>query len=168
VAIPADEPPAPEAPPPPAGTYECASLYEPARSGAAAVYCSDGRLGEQFDEFLHESLALARYDRVACPGGPVALAGRLLAFWECRSVEEQMRFLVRAHGLRTVVLIAHQDCAYYRERLALAPTQIEAEQLRDLDTAAACLTRMSPELEVKAFFARRALDRIRFEPRPRA
>lgn len=155
-------------PPPPPGTYECAALYSAARSGALVVHCSDGRLGEQIDEFLQESLALPRADHVACPGGPVALAGRLLSFWECRSVEEQLRFLVSAHALRQVVLVAHQDCTYYRERLALTAAQVEPEQLRDLEIAAACLLRMSPELAVRSYFARRVGERVRFEPRSEA
>ena len=50
--------------------------YEAARIYAAAVYCSDGRIGDHVDDFLHNGLGLPRYDRVACPGGPVALSGR--------------------------------------------------------------------------------------------
>ena len=101
--------------------YRSPVPYEAARINAAAVYCSDGRIGDHMDEFLHQGLALPRYDRVACPGGPVALAGRLLAFWESRGVLEQLRFLVRVHEVRQVVLIAHGGCAYYQERLAHRP-----------------------------------------------
>ena len=43
--------------------------FEAHRVGAAAVYCSDGRYGEQMDEFLHKHLGLPEYDRVAMPGG---------------------------------------------------------------------------------------------------
>lgn len=162
--------PAPVEPPdagfassPPPGTYESPSAYVEERIGAAAVYCSDGRMGDQMDEFLHQGLGLPRYDRVACPGGPVGLAARLLAFWECRGVEEQVRFLVRAHGLRSVVLIAHQGCAYYTARLGLAAHDVEDAQRRDLQQAAAAVGRMG-SVDVRAFFARRAGGRIRFEP----
>lgn len=150
------------APPAPAGTYESSLPYEEARIGAAAVYCSDGRVGEQMDEFLHRGLALPRYDRLACPGGPAALAGRLLAFWECQGVEHQLRFLAGAHGLRKVVLIAHQGCVYYSRRLGVAAAELELQQRRDLDLAAAAVTRLG--LEALAFYARCNGERVRFEP----
>ncbi len=150
--------------PAPPGSYESTLAYEEARIGAAALYCSDGRVGEQMDEFLHRGLALPRYDRLACPGGPAALAGRLLAFWECQGVEHQLRFLAGAHGLRKVVLIAHQGCAYYPQRLGVKEAELELQQRRDLDLAAAAVARLG--LEALAFFARRSGDRVRFEPHP--
>jgi hypothetical protein len=36
--------------------YESPTPYEAARIHAAAIYCSDGRVGEQIDEFLHQRL----------------------------------------------------------------------------------------------------------------
>ena len=44
--------------------------WDQARIRAASIYCSDGRFGEQMDEFLHQGLGLPRYDRIAVPGGP--------------------------------------------------------------------------------------------------
>lgn len=161
--LPAPAPPAvAPAPPAPRGTYASPLAYEEARIGAAALYCSDGRLGEHVDDFLHRGLALPRYDRLVCPGGPVALAGRLLAFWECQGVEHQLRYLARSHGLRKVVLVAHQGCGYYAQRLGLPAAGIEAEQRRDLEVAAAAVTRLG--LEPLAFFARRTPEGVRFEP----
>jgi hypothetical protein len=150
--------------PAPPGSYEASSPYEEVRIHAAAVYCSDGRVGEQMDEFLHRGLALPRYDRVACPGGPVTLAGRLTALWESRGVQEQIRFLIRAHELQTVVLIAHECCAYYQQRLGIAAAAIESEQRDDLDKAAWAVRRKGEDLEIRGYFARRAGATIRFEP----
>src|SRR6266545_4643899 len=93
--------------------YASATSFDDRRIGAAAVYCSDGRFGEQMDEFLHQGLGLPRYDRVAVPGGPACLAGSLVTFQEARGVEDALRFLIRVHDLSQVVLIAHQGCAYY-------------------------------------------------------
>jgi hypothetical protein len=154
---------APEIPGPP-GSFVSGTAYEDARIHAAAVYCSDGRVGEQMDEFLHRGLDLPRYDRVACPGGPVALAGRLLALWEAHGVLEQLRFLVRVHELQRVVLIAHEGCAYYRQRLGIPEAHAEAEQRADLDKAAWAVHRMEDRLEVRAFYARLLGARVRFEP----
>src|SRR5262249_42272201 len=108
--------------------YESLQPYEDARIHAAAVYCSDGRIGEQIDDFLHNGLGLPRYDRVAVPGGPACLAGRLMAFWEARGVEDQLRFLAQVHGLTRVVLIAHEGCAYYAQRLAIPPAEVMRAQ----------------------------------------
>ena len=35
----------------------------------AAAYCSDGRFGENVDDFLHNALHLPRHDRLSIPGG---------------------------------------------------------------------------------------------------
>lgn len=56
-------------------TCESSVRYEKARIHAAALYCSDGRVGAHFDDSLHNGLSLPRYDRVSLPGGPACLAG---------------------------------------------------------------------------------------------
>lgn len=144
--------------------YESPTPYEAARINAAAIYCSDGRIGDQVDDFLHVALGLPRYDRLACPGGPVALAGRAAAFWDTRGVEEQLRFLLRVHQLLQVVLVAHEACAYYGERLGIAEHRVEQEQRLDLASAASAVRRLDSGIAVAAFFARRAGARISFEP----
>jgi len=144
--------------------FESTLPYEEVRIHAAAVYCSDGRLGEQIDEFLHQGLGLPRYDRVAVPGGPVCLAGRLLAFWEARGVEDQLRFLVRVHDIERVVLIAHSGCAFYQVRLGISEALAEKEQLADLARASAVVAGLGHSLAIERFFARRIGTRIAFEP----
>jgi Putative carbonic anhydrase len=137
----------------PGPIYESPLPYEAVRIHAAAVYCSDGRIGEHMDDFLQQGLALPRYDRLTCPGGPVALAGRLLALWETRGVEDQLRFLVGVHDVKQVVLVAHAGCAYYQRRLGLEPVQAEKEQRADLRAAGAQVQRVDSAIEVAAFFA---------------
>jgi hypothetical protein len=144
--------------------YESPTPYEQARIHAAAIYCSDGRVGEQIDEFLHQGLGLPRYDRVAVPGGPACLAGSLVTFQEARAVEDALRFLIRVHDLGQVVLIAHQGCAYYLDRLGVPAAAILAEQRQHLETAQRAVRRLADDLEVKAFLALTAGSRIRFEP----
>jgi hypothetical protein len=91
--------------------FTSTELWKPERIGALVLYCSDGRWGEAFDEFCHRRLLIPRYDRWAVPGGPVCLLPRDLSDGFCRGAWEQLGFLVRAHGLRRVVLIAHYGCA---------------------------------------------------------
>ena len=144
--------------------YVSSIPYETERIHAAAIYCSDGRLGDHVDDFLHNGLGLPRYDRVACPGGPVALAGRLSAQWELRGVEEQLRFLTQVHEIDRVVLIAHAGCAYYSHRLAIPPDKVEAEQRADLEKALWVVQRLVPGIAATRYFARVLEDEVAFEP----
>jgi hypothetical protein len=137
--------------------------YESERIYAAAVYCSDGRIGDQVDDFLHHGLSLPRYDRVACPGGPVALSGRFSASWDTRGVEEQLRFLGQVHDVRTVVLIAHASCAYYARRLMIPSDDLEREQLADLQKATTTVNRLLWNVAVHRYFARRSGAEVSFE-----
>ncbi|HEU4752026.1 MAG TPA: hypothetical protein VFU47_02880, partial [Armatimonadota bacterium] len=57
-------------------SFTSRETWNPERIGALAIYCSDGRWGEAFDEFCHRGLGLPRYDRFAVPGGPVWLTVR--------------------------------------------------------------------------------------------
>lgn len=144
-------------------SFTSALPYESARIFAAAVYCSDGRIGDHVDDFLHNGLGLPRYDRVACPGGPVALSGRFQAFWDARGVEEQLRFLAQVHDVKTVVLIAHAGCAYYLKRMSIAPERLEAEQREDLLKATATINRLMPGADVKRYLARIDGTKMRFD-----
>ena len=137
--------------------------FDTNRIGAAAVYCSDGRFGEQFDELLFKTLKLPRYDRLAVPGGAACLAGHFAAYREEEGVSEQLRFLIEIHEIRRVVLIAHEGCAYYSQWLHVPPTQIESRQHEDLAKAIRHVQRFGIDIEVDAYFARQQGDRVAFE-----
>src|SRR5262245_58041253 len=91
--------------------YRTRQQWNPERIGALAVYCSDGRWGEAFDEFCHEGLSIPRYDRFAVPGGPLWLTLREASLLTPYSVaRDQLHFLVQAHQLERIVLIGHYGC----------------------------------------------------------
>ena len=69
------------------------------------------------------------------PGGPACLSGSLATFLEGRALEDALRFLIRVHDLHRVVLIAHEGCAYYRDRLAVPELLIAEQQRQDLEKA---------------------------------
>ncbi len=139
--------------------------FDDGRIRAAAVYCSDGRFGEQFDELMKVSLQLPRYDRLAVPGGAACLARHFVSFREEEAATEQLRFLIDVHGLQRVVLIAHQDCAFYTQRLRISPLQLETQQHDDLSKAVKRVQSLGPNLRVDAFFARRSTQQaVSFEP----
>jgi hypothetical protein len=138
----------------PLAVFTSMERWHPERIGALALYCSDGRWGEAFDEFCHKHLQIPRYDRWAVPGGPVWLAareGEELA----RAAREQIDFLVRVHELERIVLITHYGCAAYTHRLGRTPAECLAAQGEDVRTAAAALRGRYPDMRVEAYLAMR-------------
>lgn len=148
----------------PGDSYRSTVPFDAERIKAAAVYCSDGRYGEQFDEFLHHSLGLPRYDRVAIPGGAGCLAGHFAAYREEEAVLEEIRFLIETHELERVVLIAHESCGFYTKRLRLPVAGLHERQEADLRTAAERIGALHSRLRVSAFFAVKEGELVRFEP----
>lgn len=146
-----------------ASSYTSPLSFEHERIGAAAVYCSDGRYGEQMDEFLHHHLQLPRYDRVAMPGGCAALGSHFVTMREEMALERQLRFLITSHQLHTVVLIAHADCGYYKQ-IRLRAKTLESQQLSDLRRAAERIGTYASPLTVRAYLARKQDDAVVFEP----
>ena len=144
--------------------FVSAHPFDTSRIRAAAIYCSDGRFGEQFDDFLQNALALPRYDRLAVPGGAACLAGHFGSFWEEEGLLEQLRFLIQVHGIERVVLIAHEGCAFYTERLRVLPSQLQSQQWQDMQAAAGRIRAVAPGLVIDTFFARKHPDgTVRFE-----
>ena len=143
--------------------YDSPIMYEKSRIHAAALYCSDGRMGEHFDDFLQNGLSLPRYDRVSLPGGPACLAGHPQASLEEKGVVDELQFLVEVHQLRRVVLIAHQACAFYSARLELKEPRLELMQRADLVRAAAIVHRVTGLDAIDAYFARMVDNKVTFE-----
>ena len=135
----------------PIRTFESSIRFDPNRVHAVAVYYSDGRLGEQVDEFLHHGLQLPRYDRLAVPGGAACLAGHFSSYREEEGVIEQLRFLLSVHKVRQVVLIAHEGCAFYSERLHVSPLQLESTQHEDIAKAFRQVKGFGLDVHVRAF-----------------
>jgi hypothetical protein len=137
------------------------------RVGAAAIYCSDGRYGEAMDDFLHNCLGLPHYDRVAIPGGPACLANHPPAMRERSALDRQIKFLIESHSLTRVVLIAHQDCGFYKHNIhpsKLRQQPLEQFQFTDLAAVAQLLRAYNKALEVDGYFARRVAETVRFDP----
>ena len=143
--------------------YDSPIIYEKSRIHAAALYCSDGRMGEHFDDFLQNGLSLPRYDRVSLPGGPACLAGHPQASLEEKGVVDELQFLVEVHQLKRVVLIAHQGCAFYSSRLELKEPRLELMQRADLVRAAAIVHRVTGLDDIDAYYARMVENRVTFE-----
>jgi hypothetical protein len=146
----------------PMAAYHAFERWQPERIGALAMYCSDGRWGEAFDEFCHRHLQIPRYDRWAVPGGPAWLAATSEESARVHDAHAQLDFLVRAHELERLVLITHYGCAWYGHRLQQPPDQCLAAQTADVQTAAAALHGWYPDMRVEAYLAMRQHGWISF------
>ena len=103
--------------------------------------------------------------RLAIPGGAACLASHFSVYREDVGVLEQLRFLIQVHGLQRVVLIAHQDCAFYTHRLKISSLQLESQQRTDMFTAVERVHALGSHLQVDVVFARKQRDDVlHFEP----
>ena len=133
------------------------------RIRALAMYCSDGRYGDQMDQFLHEHLGLPRYDRFAVPGGCAWLVLRDTDMLRAYDVaRDQLQFLVTAHRLERIVLVAHHGCAFYGERFHADPDACLPHQLEDLRDAANVLRAWFAGIQVDLYLAHRHGEQISF------
>lgn len=147
----------------PSNSFVSRIAFNQQRIQAAAVYCSDGRFGQQFDDLVVGGLGLPRYDRLAVPGGAACLASHFQTYREEQAIAEQLRFLIEVHGLRHVVLIAHENCAFYSDRLRVSPLQLETKQRDDMRKAVSRVRQLQSDLTVDAWFARVENLKVRFE-----
>jgi hypothetical protein len=139
----------------PMSVFTSTEPWHPERIGALALYCSDGRWGEAFDEFCHRSLQIPRYDRWAVPGGPAWLAAREKSGDFAQGAREQLDFLVRIHELERIVLITHYGCAVYGHRLGRSAEECLSAQIEDLRMAARALRGWYSEIRVEGYLAMR-------------
>ena len=136
------------------------------RSHAAALYCSDGRVGEHFDDFVMNGLNFLRYDRVALPGGPACLAGYAQARLEEEGVVDELKFLIEAHGLSKIILIQHEGCAFYSSRLKVRSQSVEQLQIADLARAAYSIRHWTSLTDIEGYMLRMRPEGVIFEPVP--
>jgi hypothetical protein len=133
--------------------YTCVETWNPERIGALALYCSDGRWGEAFDEFCHKRLLIPRYDRWAVPGGPAWLVPRAASGELFQATSQQLDFLVRVHELERIVLITHYGCAFYKELLGQPPDKCLGGQMDDLRTVRKTLHGWFPQMQIDTYLA---------------
>jgi hypothetical protein len=149
------------------GQFISKQMWNPERIHAMAIYCSDGRWGEAFDEFCQEGLRMPRYDRFAVPGGPLWLVTRDVSLMIPHSAaRDQLQFLVKAHQLDRMVLFGHYGCAYYAHLLGGDPESCLAAQQEDLRVAAKTLRSWFAGMTVEAYMAMRVGDQISFHVVP--
>lgn len=109
-----------------APVYLSQKPWNAARPRILVVACSDGRIQENVDDFLHNHLGIDSYDRLYMPGGPGALAQSGHEFMRANLWQRESDFLVTAHALEQVILLFHAaapdgpveaNCADYKRKM---------------------------------------------------
>jgi carbonic anhydrase len=103
------------------------------------ITCADGR----FLPGIGESIGPA--DVIALPGGPGLFNYWSAPYASTDAVQRSMELLITAHGIKRIVLVAHEDCAYYG--------RTSARQLEDLQFARQAIAKTHPKLSVDTYYA---------------
>jgi hypothetical protein len=121
---------------------------------ALVVHCSDPRFQPHFHDFLRRGLKLERYALLAVPGGAqfLTLADYLPKFsW---AGWRWVKFIGDIAPPSRVILIAHDDCLWYKHMRRGKTGEIRAKQLDDLRRVEAGVRERFHNVEVELYFAR--------------
>ena len=137
-------------------SYVSSSKVKRTSTDVLVVHCSSFRFQAGLHDFLNQGLNLSgNYDLLVIPGGPqpLTLVEYLPKFsW---AGWKWFRYLVEAHDLKRLILIAHEDCGWYRELPLHLHTvsDLRQRQEEDLRRAKAKLTKEFPALRVELYYA---------------
>jgi hypothetical protein len=142
--------------------FEAATPWSADRPETLVVCCSDGRWHAQVEEFVRAEVS-ERPDLYALPGGAAAFDPWSSSFEQARVLEESFRLLAKYHDLRSVWLIAHENCAYYyAQHGQLDPGAMLRRQCDDLERACGVLRDWHPRLTVRKIYAALEDQRVVF------
>jgi len=114
---------------------------------ALIIGCSDGRVAAQLDALLVQ-VGAPDANRLIVPGGvlPLTRPGS-----ERRVALACVREIVEVHDVRTIFLVAHQECAAYER--ALGGLGFDQQELleRDLRRVKTLLETTLPSVDVRCF-----------------
>ena len=149
--------------------YESPTPWDPARPDTVIISCVDGRWRSQIQDFTVNYLkADLHADFLAVPGGIEPLTLFDLVPKDFNFFRRRLEALVESHGTKRIVAIAHQDCAWYKDKTFLGfKLDVRERQITDLKRVAARLRETFPGLTVETYFARFATNdpqRVVFEP----
>jgi hypothetical protein len=148
----------------PRASFVAAVPYQPSHPSALALYCSDGRFTEAVEE-LFRSLGHERLDTLTMPGGPGLFNVWIAGMGDSTAITGGARFLIEAHAIKRVLLIAHEGCGFYRTHMAgRTAEQIKTQQLDDLQVATRALASARAGLRIDAYYAMVVGDRVSFTP----
>jgi carbonic anhydrase len=136
--------------------YQSSSKLNLIDAEVLVVHCSDHRIQAGLRDFLDNGLKLgANYDLLIIPGGPqcLTLVEYLPKFAWAGS--RWFRFLIEQHELKRLILIAHQDCGWYKSlplHLHSSP-EPRSRQEEDLRRAHRWLAKEFTGLQTELYYA---------------
>ena len=137
-------------------TFQLESKLKRAETEILVIHCGDYRFQAAFYEFLNHALTLnENYDLMVIPGGPLSLT--LLDYLPKFSWAswKWFRFFVEKHRIRRLILIQHQDCAWYQTmplHLHASP-DLRQRQEQDLERVKTSMKKDFPNLTVELYYA---------------
>lgn len=137
-------------------SYQVAAKLQSADPGALVVHCGDHRFQSAIQEFLNRGLGLGgNYDLLVVPGGPQSLT--LVEYLPKFSWASWrwFRFFVENHEIDRLILIQHEDCAWYKSLPLHLHSSSEPRQRQeeDLSRVGQRLRKDFPQLRVELYFA---------------
>ena len=137
-------------------SYLVDSKLQSGEPKALVVHCGDHRFQAAFQEFLNRHLGLGfNYDLLVIPGGPQSLT--LVEYLPKFSWASWrwFRFFIENHEIQRLILIQHQDCAWYKSlplHLHSSP-EPRGRQEEDLRKLAQAVRKEFPHLRAELYFA---------------
>jgi hypothetical protein len=130
--------------------------WRPDRPDTVIISCVDGRWRAQIQDFaLNYLKADLHADFLAVPGGIEPLTLFDLVPKDFNFFRRRLEALIASHGTKRVVAVAHEECAWYKERKIFPFTvDLRDRQIADLRRAASRLREAFPEIRVETYFAR--------------
>ncbi|MGH9777061.1 MAG: hypothetical protein ACRD5I_01495 [Candidatus Acidiferrales bacterium] len=121
---------------------------------ALVVQCSDPRYQPHFHDFLRRGLKLERYALLAVPGGAQFLT--LVDFLPKFSWAgwRWVKFIGDIAPPSRVILIAHDDCLWYKHVRRGKPAEIHAKQIGDLRRVEVGVRERFRGVAVELYYAR--------------
>ncbi len=119
------------------------------------IHCSQHNFQPQIDDFVRNGLGKESFDRIAVPGGPQFLLGIYYLPKFMWTGNKWAQFLVEKHGLEEAIVIAHEDCGWYKEMIVPAsatPKMLKTKATSDLEKAIYTVEKIC-RVHASAFYA---------------
>jgi hypothetical protein len=136
-------------------TYTSRATRHHGPPDALVLHCSDHRFQAANHEFLDEGLRLSSYALISFPGGGHFFSLALVLPKFAKVCLQSVAFHVKRARPRRIVLVAHDDCLFFREKVQFFfPEATFAEkQAANLRRARTVLAERFPDLPVEIYYA---------------
>jgi hypothetical protein len=130
---------------------------------ALVIHCGDPRFQTAFRRFVTEELGIKSYTPLVIGGGAHSFGVRKFLPKNFKILWEQVKFFVKAQGLKQVIVINHEDCKWYESLKGYHPTIGPRDKgMHDLKEASLTILEDFAGLSVRKFWAALEGDSVYF------